>query len=83
MRKYTKTESGRIEVYKKLHDSLSEEYDEQTPIGNIYNSYIEFLMAQDIVKDIATKDDFVSNEILRSGLQKSYYEALDFLKKEK
>jgi hypothetical protein len=68
---YTKTEIERIEVYKKLHNN------------NIYNSYTEFLMAQDIIKEIAVKDDFVSSEIVKSGLEKSYYEALDNLKKEK
>lgn len=71
MKIYTKTENGRVEVYKRLKNK------------HIYNSYVEFLMSQDIIKEIAIKDDFVSSEIVKSGLEKSYYETLEMMKKEK
>ena len=52
LKKYTRTEKQRLEVFSRLHESVSETYSEQTPFGNVYNANIEFIMASPLIKKL-------------------------------
>ncbi len=45
LKKYTRTEKQRLEVFSRLHEAVSETYSEQNQFGNLYNANIEFIMA--------------------------------------
>ena len=76
------TEKGRREIFKKLHESVSEEYREQTIVGNVYNSYIEFLMSNDVVQRMVKSNISQNIKILKAGLENSFDDAVEFIKSE-
>ena len=50
LKMYSHTEKDRIEIHKILNDQVSEQYSEQTTFGNIYNSNIESIMSNDVIR---------------------------------
>jgi hypothetical protein len=79
LRKYSKSEEERIEIYKVLLDKTSDTYNEQTVFGNVYNAHIEFIMSSGLVKKLIRKQDLHSLQMIGSGLKKAYEQALMFL----
>lgn len=79
LRKYSKSEAERIEIYKVLFDKTSDTYNEQTVFGNVYNAHIEFIMASGLVKKLIKKQDLHSLQMIGSGLKEAYKRALLFL----
>ena len=45
LRRYSTTESERMEIYRELWDSTKDDYNEGTAFDNVYNMNIEMLMA--------------------------------------
>lgn len=84
---YSSTEKGRIEIMKTMESKVTKEYSEQTPYGNVYNYFIEFAMANPfIVKCTLNKDNKdkkLSLNILKSGIQTSFDEAVGFIERRK
>jgi hypothetical protein len=79
LRKYSKSEEERIEIYKVLLDKTSDTYNEQTVFGNVYNAHIEFIMSSGLVKKLIKKQDLHSLQMIGSGLKSAYAQALMFL----
>ena len=74
LRKYANTEKGRIEIMRIMDDKVSDNYSEQTLYGNVYNYFI--------VK-CTLKDDKESLSMLKSGIEKSFDEAIGYIENEK
>ncbi len=83
LKKYTRTEKGRLEVLSLLNDNMRNEYNEQTPYGNVYNFNIEVILANKFIVRLIEKDDTTSLKIIKSGLNSSFDEAVDIIKNEK
>ncbi len=82
LKKYANTEKGRIEIMRIIDDKVSDNYNEQTLYGNVYNYFIEFVMANPFVVKCALQKDKESLRILKSGIEKSFDEAVGFIQKE-
>lgn len=59
---YTKTEKERLEVFSVLHEQVRNEYNEQTPFGNVYNAHTEFCMSQPLIKTLVNGFDFPTEQ---------------------
>ena len=82
LRKYSKTEKGRIEILKELDDGIYYNYFEQTPFGNVYNYFIEFIMANEFVDGRVREDDKKSLDILKGAFSDEFSIALDYIRNE-
>jgi len=82
LKKYVNTEKGRIEIMRIMDDKVSDNYNEQTLYGNVYNYFIEFVMANPFIVKCTIQNDKVSLRILKSGIEKSFDEAVSYIKKE-
>ena len=80
LKKYSQTEEDRFQIYEQLHESVSNDYNEQTTIGNIYNGYIEYLMTQPTLLDLVAKEDKFYLEQIKKGLNVSFDEAINHIK---
>jgi hypothetical protein len=82
LKKYANTENGRIEIMRIMDDKVSDNYNEQTLYGNVYNYFIEFVMANPFVVKCTLQKDKESLRILKSGIEKSFDEAVGYIEKE-
>ena len=83
LKRYTRTEKERIEVYEQLWDSITSEYSEQSGFGNVYNMQIEFLMANPVISNMVSKKDRKSLSILKRGIQQSFGTSIEYIEKER
>lgn len=79
LRKYSNTESDRMEIYKELWYKTKEEYNEQTAFGNVYNMNIEVLMSNPFFVSLCQQGNLEYLEMLKSGLSNSFEESVEFL----
>jgi hypothetical protein len=82
LKKYANTEKGRIEIMRIMDDKVSDNYTEQTTYGNVYNYFIEFMMANPFIVKCALKKDKDSLTILKSGIDKAFDEAVVYIENE-
>lgn len=84
LNRYSNTEKERIQIIKVLNDKVSDNYREQTTFGNVYNSNIEFVMANEFIKMLAKEKekniDFL--RMIQNGLSESYWEAIEYIEDE-
>ncbi len=83
LKKYIRTENRRLDVFKILNDAVCDEYTEQTTYGNVYNANTEFIMSNEFITKLVKNNDTKGLEIIKSGLNTSFDEALEFISKEK
>lgn len=83
LRIYSKIEKDRLEIIHILDDELRKDYSEQTPFGNVYNHYIEFLISNEFIIHLVNKKDSKSLFTIKRGLHKTFDEAIEFIKNEK
>lgn len=76
LKRFTKNEKGRVEVYKILQEQAINEYSEQTTFGNVYNSHIEFVLANEFICSLAKEYDSRALGVIQSGMRKAYFEAV-------
>lgn len=82
LRKYSKTERERMEIYKALWYQVKSEYNEQTAFGNVYNMNIEVLMSNPFVRDCVNMEELERLQKLKTGLDNSFDEAVKYIEKE-
>lgn len=82
LKKYSRREKGRLDILSILADNVGYEYNEQTNFGNVYNFNIEFIMSNKLIKKLVKNNDIESLKIIKRGLNKSFDEAIEFIKKE-
>ncbi len=81
LRRYAKTESGRMEIYKELWYKVKDEYHEQTAFGNVYNMNIEVLMSNPFFESRVMLADDKSLKMLKEGLSVSFDDSIEFILK--
>ena len=82
LKRYSNTEEQRWEIYKILYQKTNDNYTEQNRIGNLYNAYIEFMMSNDMVKNIVKRDKKEEIENLNMGFQETFKDSIEYIKKE-
>lgn len=82
LKRYSKTESDRMIIYKRLWYQTKDEYGEQTTFGNVYNMNIEVLMSNPFFVRCCKNGDREYLEMLKEGLSKSFDESVEFVIKE-
>jgi len=81
LRRYAKTESGRMEIYKELWYKVKDEYHEQTEFGNVYNMNIEVLMSNPFFESRVRLGKVEDLEMLKEGLSESFDDSIEFILK--
>ena len=80
LKKYSRTEKDRIEILKELDKGIHYNYSEQTYFGNVYNYFIEFIMANEFINGRVEEKDEESLKIVKRGITKEFDIALDYIK---
>ncbi len=83
LKRYTRTEKERMEVYEQLWDSVTSEYNEQSGFGNIYNMQVEFLMANPFISKLVLEKDRKSLSMIKRGIQNSFGTSIEYIEKER
>lgn len=83
LKKYSKTEKDRLEIYKELFYQVERTYPEQTVYGNVYNANVEFLMSNPFLISKVKINDTVGLQMLKSGLQNSFDKSIVYIYNEK
>jgi hypothetical protein len=63
-----------------MDNNLKDNYREQTEFGNVYNFFIEFVMANEFIKKLVNSKDEKSLNIIKNGIQNSFDEAIKYIK---
>ena len=82
LKKYSKTESDRMIIYKELWYQTKDEYNEQTVFGNVYNMNIEVLMSNPFFVRTCKEGRQQYLKMLKDGLSNSFDESVEFVIKE-
>lgn len=83
LRNYALTEEHRFEIYKILHEKVIKEYKDQSPIGNIFNGFVEFIMTQPTINEFVKNDDKESIELIKKELIKYFDKSIGYIKNER
>ena len=83
LRRYSWTEKQRMEIYSRLWESVTDEYNEQSGFGNVHNMNIEFLMANPVIISLVEKKDKKGISVIKRILNESFEEAIGFVEKER
>jgi hypothetical protein len=83
LRKYSRTEKQRIEIYSRLWESVTDEYNEQSGFGNVYNMNIEFLMSNPVIVTLVEKKDKGEIATIKRGINNSFNEAIGYVDQER
>ena len=78
LKKYSNTESQRVEIYKRLWYKTCQEYSEQTAFGNVYNMNIEVLMSNPFFVRMCNDRNTEYLKMLKSGLSDSFDKSIEF-----
>jgi hypothetical protein len=81
LRRYAKTESGRMEIQKELWYKVEDEYHEQTEFGNVYNMNIEVLMSNPFFEGKVRLGEVEDLKMLKEGLSESFDDSIEFILK--
>ena len=81
LRRYAKTESGRMEICKELWYKVKDEYHEQTAFGNVYNMNIEVLMSNPFFERKVRLGEVEDLKMLKEGLSESFDDSIEFILK--
>lgn len=81
LKKYTKDERGRLMVLSKIEDGVIKTYYEQTPPGNVYNGFGEFVMSNKYIKERVKENDVKSIMMMRNGIMNEYDRQIKFMSK--
>jgi hypothetical protein len=81
LRRYSKDEFGRMEIYKELWYQTKDDYSEQNAFGNVYNMNIEVLMSNPFFESRVMLADDKSLKMLKEGLSESFDDSIEFILK--
>lgn len=83
LKRYSRTEAQRIGILDTLHSQVQSNYPEQTPYGNIYNAYIEFLMANHTIYCGVMDNNQATLDMIKKGLDNTFPDAISGIKYER
>ena len=81
LKKYSKTETQRMEIYQELWNQVKKDYNEQTEFGNVYNMNIEVLMSNPFFVSRVELGQDEHLRMLKQGLSDSFDESVGFVLK--
>ena len=81
LRKYSKTESQRMEIYQELWYKTKHEYDATTAFENMCNMNIEVLMSNPFFKSSFMLGQYEDLKNLKEGLGNSFDESVELTSK--
>lgn len=81
LRKYSKTESQRMEIYTELWYQTKSEYNEATAFENVYNMNVEVLMSNPFFIRRVKFGEVKHLEWIKEGLGKSFDESVELTSK--
>jgi len=81
LRRYSNSESQRMEIYRELWYKTKEEYSEQTAFGNVYNMNIEVLMSNPFIESRVVLGEKEHLQMLKKGLSDSFDKSVEFVLK--
>ena len=79
LRKFSKTEKDRMQIYRELWNSVCEEYNEQTIPGNVYNINTEMLLANPYIQEKVFEKNVPVLSMLKRGLSVSFDKLVKFI----
>ena len=82
LKKYSKSEEQRLKIHDILNKQVREEYYEQNSFGNVYNSNIEFILGNTLIRQLIEENRLEELEMIERGLSNSTKEAFKFIKNE-
>jgi len=82
LKKYSKNEEGRIEIMKIMDEEVRNTYNEQNLYGNVYNYFIEFVMANPFIIKCTLENKKETLKILKQGIENSFDRAVEFIENE-
>lgn len=83
LKKYSSNESGRLFIQSVLHEQVCNTYSEQTIFGNVYNSYIEFLMGNPTIVKAVKENNATYIKGFENGLKSTFEVGIDHIKNTK
>ena len=79
---YSRNEKGRLEIHEVLNEQVRDTYREQTGFGNVYNSNIEFIMGNNLIRTLIEQNKTEKLDIIERGLIESTKSAFKYIKNE-
>lgn len=79
LKKYSRTEEGRLIILSELEDRVSEEYSEQSTFGNVYNFFIEFIISNKTINRAVKSNDEESLTMIENNLHNAYEPGIAFI----
>lgn len=80
LKRYSNTESERMEIYKQLWYKTKEEYPEQTVFGNFYNMNVEVIMSNPFFAIRAQTGVVEDLKKLKENLSQSFDNSIHFVR---
>jgi len=74
-----KGEYGRLFILSEVEAGMSKEYNEQTLPGNVYNAFIEFILANRYVREKVIYKDDKNLKMMKKGIADAYDAALSYI----
>ena len=81
LRKYSKTESQRMEIYTELWYQTKSEYNKATAFENVYNMNVEVLMSNPFFKSRVMLGQYEDLKNLKEGLGNSFNTSVELTSK--
>jgi hypothetical protein len=82
LKQFTEFDRDRIAVLRFMDTQVHEDYDEQTPYGNVYNYFIEFIVANQFISDCIARNSESSLKTIKRGMSQAFDEAATIIKNE-
>lgn len=82
LKRYSTTETERLEIIKVLDEGVSNTYHEQTIYGNVYNHFIEFVMGNPFINKLVQQNDTDGLKMIKKGIENSFDKAVQFIEEE-
>ncbi len=80
LKKYSRNEKDRIEILRVLDEQVQNEYTEQTGFGNVYNFFIEFVLASAVINRTTDNNDYSGIDMLKNGIKVSYEDTITMIR---
>ena len=82
LKRYSKSEEQRLKIHDILNKQVRETYTEQTSFGNVYNSNVEFILGNTLIRQLIEEKRLDELEMIEKGLVNSTKDAIKFIKNE-
>jgi hypothetical protein len=82
LKKYSRNEKQRFDIIETLNEQVRNNYTEQTGFENVYNTNIEFIIGNKLIRNLIYENRTDDLDIIKRGLILSTDEAIKYIKNE-